>query len=154
MTDTIRAAKQHSPTNHLIFCNDNEGDLRGLAPLFIKQQIQLLSALGEAQKARRDQLRKVVGPPATALDLKEITQKYPVSAVVRDEVYVWSNAALGYLLERVLQSNMHNYQELDKEVEHLQGYRILVFRAASCSNLIFSSSLFRTSVRMILRRVF
>jgi hypothetical protein len=123
MTDTIRAAKQHSPTNHLIFCNDNEDDLRGLAPLFIKQQIQLLSALGEAQKARRDQLRKAVGPPATALDLKEITQKYPVSAVVRDEVYVWSNAALGYLLERVLQSNMHNCQELDKEVEHLQGYR-------------------------------
>jgi hypothetical protein len=84
-TDTIRAAKQHSPTNHLIFCNDNEDDLRGLAPLFIKQQIQLLSALMEAQKARRDQLRKAVGPPTTALDLKWITQKYLLSAVDRDE---------------------------------------------------------------------
>ena len=29
---------------------------------------------------------------------------------------------MGYLLERVLQSNMHDYQELDKEVERLQGY--------------------------------
>lgn len=90
--------------------------------MFIKQQIQLLSPRSESQKARRDRLRKTVGPTTITLDLKEITQKYLVSAVDRDEVYVWSNEALGYLLERVLQSNMHDYQELEKEVERLQGY--------------------------------
>lgn len=122
MTDTIQPAEQNSPTDCPVLSNNNEDDLHGLAPLFIKQHIQLLLSPSKAHKARRDQLRKPVGPPTTALDLKEITQKYLVSAVDRDEVYAWSNEALGYLLERVLQSNMHDYQELDKEVERLQGY--------------------------------
>lgn len=122
MTDTIQPAEQNSPTDCPVLSNNNEDDLHGLVPLFIKQHIQLLLSPSKAHKARRDQLRKPVGPPTTALDLKEITQKYLVSAVDRDEVYAWSNEALGYLLERVLQSNMHDYQELDKEVERLQGY--------------------------------
>jgi hypothetical protein len=122
MADTIQAAKQYGPTDRPIFHDDNEDDLRSLAPLFIKQQIQLLSSISKAQKARRDQLRNAVGPPTTNLNLKEITQKYLVSAVDRDEVFVWSNEALGYLLERVIQNAARDYQDIDKEVERLQGY--------------------------------
>ena len=76
MTDTIQPAEQNSPTDCPVLSNNNEDDLHGLAPLFIKQHIQLLLSPSKAHKARRDQLRKPVGPPTTALDLKEITQKY------------------------------------------------------------------------------
>jgi hypothetical protein len=50
-----------------VYQEDNEDDLVALAPLFIKQQTGVLSALSKLQKARTDQLRKVVGPPTTIL---------------------------------------------------------------------------------------
>lgn len=121
MADTIEAAKQYGLTEPAVYQEDDEDSLRALAPLFIKQEMKLLSALSMLQKARTDQLRKVVGPPTTTLDLKEIVQKYLVSAIDRDEAYVWSNEGLGYLLECLLQNNMHDYRELDDEVERLQG---------------------------------
>lgn len=107
MLDTIAAAKQYSPTKPGVHQEDDEDNLRALVPLFIKQEIKLLSALSMLQKARTNQLRKVVGPPTTTLDLKEIVQKYLVSAIDQDEAYVWSNEGLGYLLECLLQNNMH-----------------------------------------------
>jgi hypothetical protein len=122
LLDTIESAKQYGPTEPAVFQDDKEDDLRGLAPLFIEQEITLLSALSELQKARTDQLRKVVGPPTTTLDLKEIISKYLCSAVDRDEAYVWSNESLGYLVECLLQKNMHEYKEIDDEVKRLQDY--------------------------------
>jgi hypothetical protein len=120
--ETIDCAKMYGPTEPAVYQDDNEDDLRGLAPLFIKQEVTVLSALSKLQRARTDQLRKVVGPPTTTLDLKDIVSKYLCSAIDRDEAYVWSNESLGYLVECLLQNNMHEYKELDAEVERLQGY--------------------------------
>lgn len=122
LIETIDSAMQYGPTEPAVYQDDGEDDLRALAPLFIKQEIRLLSALSMVQKARTDQLRKVVGPPTTTLDLKKIVQTYLCSAVDRDEAYVWSNESLGYLMECLLVNNMHEYRELDDEVERLRGY--------------------------------
>jgi hypothetical protein len=82
---------------------------------FMKHHIQVLKCLHNEQRAGTEKLRTVAGPPMTTLDLKAIMERL-VNTVDRDEVFLWANESLNFLMHSVLQSYRRDDSVLAKYI--------------------------------------